>query len=642
MKLQTHKIQKQSMILKFSKEEEAMYWNRYAAEYNQNRIIPILNEALDLFCDPDEFFSIEKLEVNIGDVSYDSFFPALQQELEKQLNLIRPGFSVQIRISDKKRVTRNRQKSSQGSDEAIVTQKIDGQKKTFDPKITRSQQEKADVASVSKWTESLVYFLDHGILPWNSIVTTLSALQKGLTKHIGVESLSTLTEVKSRMLNPGIRARFYHQFTKSFTERFFTLMFPEPIELLRNSQKELIGLLNQWPVFKQVNIRKHPADIFSWIGLEGSEVVAGWPADYIAFSLKNMFQRKNQIPAVFPPEIMPALENHKDTVSTSLLNFLKDLQTELNVPAKSNTLTLKDRPENIAGRNDNSVRKPETTKDIFFKELKKKKEQAGIDESKSSPGNPNRIKSEIEEKTEPASLIQNVDNPQLENRTFPENKLKPEGQKIRQDLGAKPISAPGNPKLKRSDTAVPPAKEFPPERIVEFNHELPQHPDAYYLSHAGVILVWAYLNTLFRNLNYLEGNAFTTKEAQVRAVHLVTFLATGKERCEEPDQLIAKLLCGFPLHEQVKKNLRLNKTEKDQAAVMLQNLIDNWTIVKNTSVEGLRSSFFARDGKLLRDENQWKMIVQQKSFDMLLDHLPYPISIVKLPWMDAILRVDWM
>jgi len=33
--------------------------------------------------------------------------------------------------------------------------------------------------------------------------------------------------------------------------------------------------------------------------------------------------------------------------------------------------------------------------------------------------------------------------------------------------------------------------------------------------------------------------------------------------------------------------------------------------------------------------------VEPRSFDMLLDRLPWSIATLRLPWMDRVLHVDW-
>ena len=154
-------------------------------------------------------------------------------------------------------------------------------------------------------------------------------------------------------------------------------------------------------------------------------------------------------------------------------------------------------------------------------------------------------------------------------------------------------------------------------------------------------MTWPYLARLFENLNYVENKVFKEPILQQRAVHLLGFIGTGREKCEEHELLLAKFLTAWPLQMPVIKELELLDEEKEGADEMLQSLIHNWSVLKNTSVEGLRESFFTREGKLFKEGEQWRLIVEQESYDMLLDRLPYNISLIKLPWMEDILQVDW-
>lgn len=213
--------------------------------------------------------------------------------------------------------------------------------------------------------------------------------------------------------------------------------------------------------------------------------------------------------------------------------------------------------------------------------------------------------------------------------------------------GSRDLEKPGSGSLPgasehSSDPAAELKTDMPqPGSGEEWRSGYPPEPEAYYLGNAGLILSWPYLGRLFEHLEYLEGGTFRDTGCRERAVHLLGYIATGQEQCEEPELVLAKFLCAWPLQMPVIRELELTNEEKNQAGRMLESLIANWPILKNTSVEGLRSSFFIRDGKLFKEEQQWKLIVEQKSYDMLLDHLPYTISMIKLPWMEEILKVDW-
>ena len=86
---------------------------------------------------------------------------------------------------------------------------------------------------------------------------------------------------------------------------------------------------------------------------------------------------------------------------------------------------------------------------------------------------------------------------------------------------------------------------------------------------------------------------------------------------------------------------KLTQDEKDQVGEMLMAIIGHWSILKNTSIEGLRNSFLQREGRLENRDDQWRLTVQQMGHDMLLDHVPWNFRMIKLPWMNQLLMVEW-
>jgi hypothetical protein len=55
----------------------------------------------------------------------------------------------------------------------------------------------------------------------------------------------------------------------------------------------------------------------------------------------------------------------------------------------------------------------------------------------------------------------------------------------------------------------------------------------------------------------------------------------------------------------------------------------------------LRGTFLTRPGKLSMRGGDYLLQVEEQSFDVLLDHLPWSISAVRLPWMARIIWVEW-
>ena len=167
------------------------------------------------------------------------------------------------------------------------------------------------------------------------------------------------------------------------------------------------------------------------------------------------------------------------------------------------------------------------------------------------------------------------------------------------------------------------------------------HPEAIYLQNAGLVIIWPFLTQLFEALKLTEKKRFTSEEKQFRAVHLLQYLATGAEGGNEHLLPLNKLLCGLSLEEPVPKQLALPEVEKESAEDLIKAAIDHWPMMKNTSVEGFREAFLIREGKLSRSSNGWLLQVEQRSYDIIMDKLPWALSLVKLPWMPEVLFVEW-
>lgn len=161
-----------------------------------------------------------------------------------------------------------------------------------------------------------------------------------------------------------------------------------------------------------------------------------------------------------------------------------------------------------------------------------------------------------------------------------------------------------------------------------------------FVHNAGLVIVASFLPMFFKKLSLLtEGNEITDKS---KAAMLVQYLASGKEDIAEFELGLAKILCGLEMEEAVDATVLLTIVEKEEASELLLSVIEYWSVLKNTSVDGLRDSFLLREGKLSLNEKGWLLQVEQKSYDMLLQQLPWNISMIKLPWMENLLRTEWV
>jgi hypothetical protein len=161
------------------------------------------------------------------------------------------------------------------------------------------------------------------------------------------------------------------------------------------------------------------------------------------------------------------------------------------------------------------------------------------------------------------------------------------------------------------------------------------------INNAGQVLIASYLPRLFSMLNLTGEGKFIHSGAADRAAHLVQFIVNGQMETPEYELPLNKILCGISTSFPLSPGIVV--TEQEQALIeqMLTSIIQHWKVLGSTSIAGLRETFFQRQGWLVLEEDCWRLKVQERSFDMLLDHLPWSIALIKHGWMDKPLRVSW-
>jgi hypothetical protein len=157
---------------------------------------------------------------------------------------------------------------------------------------------------------------------------------------------------------------------------------------------------------------------------------------------------------------------------------------------------------------------------------------------------------------------------------------------------------------------------------------------------AGLVLLHPFLPALFEARGLAAGGRFPDDSAQQRAIHLTAFLASGEGAPREPDLVMAKLLCGWPLDEPVVPS-PVTDDDRAEAEELLAAAIGHWTALGDASPAALRETFLARPGRLTETAEAWRLEVERSGADVLLDRLPWGLSPVRLPWMPRPLFVDW-
>lgn len=177
----------------------------------------------------------------------------------------------------------------------------------------------------------------------------------------------------------------------------------------------------------------------------------------------------------------------------------------------------------------------------------------------------------------------------------------------------------------------------------ESSHERPQL-DTFFVQNAGLVLLGQFLPTLFTRLDLLDDGEFRNEEARFKAIHILQYLVTGDLETYEYELTLNKILCHLPLHRPVPRWVDLTETDLAEADQLLHEAIRHWSVLRNTSIAGLRETFLQRPGKLSGLETDtWQLKVERKTVDILLDRLPmgWGYSVIRLPWMPKLLFVEW-
>jgi len=165
--------------------------------------------------------------------------------------------------------------------------------------------------------------------------------------------------------------------------------------------------------------------------------------------------------------------------------------------------------------------------------------------------------------------------------------------------------------------------------------------DEIWVQNAGLILLHPFLKPFFTACGIAGKHGNLPPENFDMAVQTMHFLATGNENVFEGNLIFEKFLCGEPLKMPIQQKSLLTDSIKTEANDLLVEVVRYWPALKNTSADGLRQMFIQRDGKLIQEDSKYRLIVERKAQDVLLEKLNWNISVIKLPWISNILFTEW-
>ncbi len=167
------------------------------------------------------------------------------------------------------------------------------------------------------------------------------------------------------------------------------------------------------------------------------------------------------------------------------------------------------------------------------------------------------------------------------------------------------------------------------------------------ISYAGIVILAPYISMLFEKLQLLtvDKQSFIDDQHRQKALSALCFLALGdglNELITTPDLVLPNILCGNNANELLASLPRLSEDEREVCNSLLNGVIQHWSALGNTRIEGLRETFLQRSGFIRYEEDKgWQLKIDTQPFDVLLDRLPWSYKLIKYQFMTEVLHVEW-
>ena len=160
---------------------------------------------------------------------------------------------------------------------------------------------------------------------------------------------------------------------------------------------------------------------------------------------------------------------------------------------------------------------------------------------------------------------------------------------------------------------------------------------------SGLVLISPYLPPLFERTCCTEKGTFISEASQKKSLAVLKYAAFGNYKEPPGNAAVMNLLCGLPVTPvyYADELPGLSDSEKELVDSLLKAVIANWKVVGNMSPDGLRGSYFVRPGIIETTGAADVLSVEKKTYDILIDKLPWSYSMIKHPWMKKMLNVKW-
>lgn len=168
--------------------------------------------------------------------------------------------------------------------------------------------------------------------------------------------------------------------------------------------------------------------------------------------------------------------------------------------------------------------------------------------------------------------------------------------------------------------------------------------DSITIGNAGLVLLTPWFPKLFSMLGLLDddGKDFKDVEMKKRAVYMIQRMVTLEEReYAAQDLMFNRMLVNLSFSEPLPDKMQFTDEEIETIDSMVEGVKGNWLHLANTSVKGFQHNFVERKGVLEMQEERMLLTVEPRSYDLLLDSIPWGYKLVRFPWLEKWIHVNW-
>ncbi|NJM16309.1 MAG: hypothetical protein HC896_13875 [Bacteroidales bacterium] len=541
-----HIIAKQTIELVLPAQENGFEWHQKIGDFCRQKLNKAIAETLDRYSSGTTIISIDKLEIDIGTLSVqnlgDELVNKIVRELDEQLYKL-------IKLNNNR---------------------INGQ-------LVQMTKESIPDSIFGAW----LHFLEHGHLPLQAASISSSALQETVLTKLASET-SAIAHLKNLVIkSPNALNRLMLQHSNTFLQLLLEAY-------TARQHNRLLALLKEYGVLEARLLQqaKVKTDIHGSVAALRTRFWKAALTTYLIDNGRNHGQWQYLI-----VNMLATMVEHTNMVK---------LVTEISKNKAAYPL-ISELPAFVANSKEETIEN--VARSIWGNEAPAIL-PASTAEKTGGPGKPLKLdadtmgaeqKNATKKEPETTPLPPN-NHAEFTNGPGMEKDIEKKKGNNWQDIRLR--AADRKAEEQQNDMGTPDqVKNDARDSIDQHKSEMVNEGDAFYIQHAGVVLLNPFVNTFFGKLKLLQGKAFVNARAQEKAIHLLHYLASGQTQWPEHHMLLPKILCGLHVEEPIERFIELSDEETSEADNLLLAAIKHWGALGSASADALREGFLQRDGK---------------------------------------------